>query len=85
MFVSIKKIFIGLLTGIVIGSNIESALVKQSKNAWLNLLSLIYILMDTVSNFTTIHFRLNYIDVLEVVILWMIYLIKYAFQIKQKI
>ena len=85
MFVSIKKIFIGLLTGIVIGSNIESALLKQSKNAWLNLLSLIYILMDTVSNFTTIHFRLNYIDVLEVVILWMIYLIKYAFQIKQKI
>ena len=85
MFVSIKKIFIGLLTGIVIGSNIESALLKQSKNAWLNLLSLIYILMDTVSNFTTILFRLNYIDVLEVVILWMIYLIKYAFQIKQKI
>ena len=85
MFVSIKKIFIGLLTGIVIGSNIESARLKQSKNAWLNLLSLIYILMDTVSNFTTIHFRLNYIDVLEVVILWMIYLIKYAFQIKQKI
>ena len=85
MFVSIKKIFIGLLTGIVIGSNIESVLLKQSKNAWLNLLSLIYILMDTVSNFTTIHFRLNYIDVLEVVILWMIYLIKYAFQIKQKI
>ena len=85
MFVSIKKIFIGLLTGIVIGSNIESALLKQSKNAWLNLLSLIYILMNTVSNFTTIHFRLNYIDVLEVVILWMIYLIKYAFQIKQKI
>ena len=85
MFVSIKKIFIGLLTGIVIGSNIESALLKQSKNAWLNLLSLIYILMDTVSNFTTIHFWLNYIDVLEVVILWMIYLIKYAFQIKQKI
>ena len=33
MFVSIKKIFIGLLTGIVIGSNIESALLKQSKNA----------------------------------------------------
>ena len=85
MFVSIKKIFIGLLTGIVIGSNIESALLKQSKNAWLNLLSLIYILMDTVSNFTTILFRLNYIDVLEVVILWMIYLIKYVFQIKQKI
>ena len=30
-------------------------------------------------------FAVKLIDVLEVAILWMIYLIKYAFQIKQKI
>ena len=33
-------------------------------------------LMNTVKNFTTIHLWLNYIDVLEVVILLITYLIK---------
>ena len=41
--------------------------------------------MNTVKNFTTINLPLNEIDVLEVVVLLMIYLIKYAFQIKQKV
>ena len=41
--------------------------------------------MNTVKNFTNIHLRLNQIVVLEVVILLMTYLIKYAFQIKEKI
>ena len=40
---------------------------------------------QTVKNFITIDFQLNYIDVLEVAILLIIYLIKYVFQIKQKI
>ena len=41
--------------------------------------------MNTVKNFTTIYLRLNEIDVLEVVLLLVIYLIKYVFQTKQKI
>ena len=40
--------------------------------------------MNTAKNLTTIHFRLNYIDVLEDVIILMTCLIKYVFQIKQK-
>ena len=36
-------------------------------------------------NFTTIHLPLNDIDLLEVVLLLITYLIKYVFQIKQKI
>ena len=43
---------------------------------------LFYILMNTVKNYPTIHLRLNWIDMLEVVILLMTYLIKYVFQIK---
>ena len=38
--------------------------------------------MQTVKNFTTIHLKLKYIDVLEVVILLMTYLIKYVLQLK---
>ena len=43
------------------------------------LILLTYILMNTVKNFTTIHLRLNYIDVLEVGRILMTYLIKYVF------
>ena len=39
--------------------------------------------MNTVKNFTTFHLQLNKIDVLEVVILLMTYLIMYVFQTKQ--
>ena len=46
--------------------------------------------MNTVKNFIAIHFWLNQIDVLEVVVLEVVvlslsYVIKYIFQIKQKI
>ena len=41
--------------------------------------------MKTVKNLAIINLQLNEIDVLEVVILLMTYLIKYVFQIKQKI
>ena len=51
MFWLIKKIFIGLLTGIVNWISI--------KNVWFNLPLLIYILMNTVKNFTNIHFGLD--------------------------
>ena len=51
----------------------------------LNLLLLICILMNKVKNFTTIHFRLNYIDVMEVAILLETYQINHVFQqAKQK-
>ena len=49
-----------------------------------NLLLLIYILMNTVKNYSTINLWLNEIDALEVVILLMTYLIKYVFQKKNK-
>ena len=42
---------------------------KVTKNMKFNLLLLIYILTSTDKNFTSIPFRLNYIYVLEVVIL----------------
>ena len=60
---------------------IIQGVVKQSEMYDL----LTYILMNTVKNFITIHLRLNYIDVLEVGRILMTYLIRYVFQIKQKI
>ena len=39
--------------------------------------------MNTVKNFNTTHMRLNYIDVLVVVILLMTYLIMYVFKSKR--
>ena len=41
--------------------------------------------MNPVKNFDTIRLQLNETNVLEVVILLMIYLIKYVFQIRQTI
>ena len=40
--------------------------------------------MNTIKNYITLHLQLNLIDVLEVVILLMTYLIKYVFQAKQR-
>ena len=60
---------------------IIQGVVKQSEMYDL----LTYILMNTVKNFITIHLQLNYIDVLEVGRILMTYLIRYVFQIKQKI
>ena len=52
-------------------------------NEEFNLLLLIYILFNTVKNFTTIHLLSNKIDVSEVLILVLTFLRKYVFQIKQ--
>ena len=41
--------------------------------------------MNTLKDYVTIHFQLISIDVLEIVILLMTYLIKYMLQIKQKV
>ena len=54
------------------------------KNARFNLLLLIYILINTINNFTAIRLRLSEIDVLEVVILLLTHLKKYMSQTKQK-
>ena len=40
--------------------------------------------MDTLKDYATIHLQLTKIDVLEVVILLMIYLTEYVFETKQK-
>ena len=79
----IKKLFIGLLTGLVDGSwkclslsnqkcKIQPTLINLHPNEYSQELSII-------------HLQLNWIDVLEVVILFIIYPIKYVFQTKQKI
>ena len=81
----IKKIFIGLLTGIVNGCNHKMCFSLSNQKCKIQPILINYILMNTVKNFTIIHFQLNYINVFEVVILWMIYLKKHIFQIKQKI
>ena len=41
--------------------------------------------MNTVKNFNTTPFQLHQVDVLKAVVQLMTYLIKYVFQIKQKI
>ena len=74
--------FVVVLTILVNSSSHKKCV---SKNAKFNLLLLIYILINRVKTCTTIHLRLNYIDVSKVVILLMTDLIKYMFQIKQKI
>ena len=85
MFGIIKRMFIVLLASIVNASNHTKCVSLIIKNARFNLLLLIYILMNTVKNFTTIHLRLNEIHVLEIVIVLMTYLKKYVFQLKLKI
>ena len=56
---------------------------KVIKNARFNLPLLIYTLINTTKNYTTIHLRSNLANVLEYVILLMINLIEYVLQIKQ--
>ena len=63
---------------------IQSGYCKAIRNVRFNLLLLIYILINIFKNFTAIHFQLNWIDVQEVVILLMTYLVKHVFQIKQR-
>ena len=71
MFEFIKKIFIGLLTDIVSASNHKEC-VSLSNQKCIILPSLIdLLLMNKIKNFTTIHLRLNSIDVLKDVTLLM--------------
>ena len=83
MFGFIKTIFIGLLTSIVNAScqNLHSQVINGAR---LNLLLSIYILMNTVKDYITIHLGLTQIDMSEVAILLMTYPIPYTFQIKAK-
>ena len=79
MFEIIRIRFIVLLTSIANASNNTNCVsLSNKKNARFNLFLLIYILMNTVINFTVIHLQLHYINVLEVVIISMTYLIKYV-------
>ena len=59
MFGLYKKIFIGLLTGLVNGSNHTKCVSLMNQNVRFNLPLLIHILINTLKNFTTIHLRLN--------------------------
>ena len=61
----------------------KNVFLNNQKIKKFNILLLIYILMSTVKNYTTIHLRLNLIDVLKVAILLMTDLVQYVFQIKQ--
>ena len=81
----IKKMLMKSLSSIVNASN-HSKYVSLSNQKCVTQPTLItYILMNTVKYFTTIHLQLNYINMLEVVILLMTYAIKYVFQIKLNI
>ena len=64
----IKKIFYGILTGLVDGSN-HTKCVSLSNQKYKIQPTLIYILMNTVKNFTIIYLQLNQVDLLEVVML----------------
>ena len=59
MFGLTKKILIGLLTGLVNGSKNIKCVSLSYQKCIINPLLLIYILMNIVKNFTTIHLRLN--------------------------
>ena len=63
----------------------ECVSLSKKKNVTVHLVVLIYILMNTVKSLTIIHLQLNQIDVLEVVILSMAYLITYVPQTIHKI
>ena len=59
MFGIIKKIFIVLLTSLINASSHTECVSLSNQNAKLNLILLIYILINTVKNYATIHLRLN--------------------------
>ena len=64
---------------------IQNVYPEVIKNVKFNIFLLIYIPMNTINNYSTIHLELNKIIVLEVTTLLMTYLIKYVLQIKLKI
>ena len=59
MFGIIKKMFFVLLTGLVNGSTHTKCVSLSNRNVRFNLPLLIYFLINTVKNFTTIHLWLN--------------------------
>ena len=80
-----KKEIIGLLTSVVNASSHTKCVSLSNKKCEIQP-TLINLHPNKYSQeLHTIHLRLNYIDMLEVVTLLMAYLIKYVFQTKQKI
>ena len=59
MFELIKKMFIGLLTNLVVNASSHTKCVSLSNQKCKTQLLLIYVLMKTGKNFTTIHLQLN--------------------------
>ena len=85
MFGLIKKVFIVLLIGLTDASN-HTKCISLSNQKYMIQPTLINLHPNEYSQeFHTIHFRLNQMDVLEVVIVLMINLRNYVFQIKWKI
>ena len=59
MFELIKKMFIGLLTNLVVNASSHTKCVSLYNQKCKTQLLLIYVLMKTGKNFTTIHLQLN--------------------------
>ena len=59
MFRLIKKIFIGLLIGLVNGSNHTKYVLLSNQKCMTKPTLIIYIVMNTIKNPPTIHLRLN--------------------------
>ena len=76
-----QKMFIELITGLSNGSNHTKCVPLNSQKCMIEPILIILYLI----NFTTIHLQFNEIEVLELVTLLLTDLIKYVFQIKQKI
>ena len=75
-----KEKFIGLLISIV-----DASYFKKCVSLRLDLLLLIYILINTLKSYVTINLQLIEINMLEVVILLIIFPVKYVLQTKLKI
>ena len=74
----------GLIISIVNGSNHAKCVLLSNQKCMTQPILIDYIIMNIFKNFTNICLQLNCIDVLEVVVLLMTYLIKYVFQMKQE-
>ena len=85
MFGIIKKMFIVLLTSMVNASNHKKCVFLSNQICEIQPTFINLHPMNTVKNYITLQLQLNQIEVLEVVIFLMTYLINYVFQIKQKI
>ena len=85
MFILIKKMFMALLIVIDNASNHAKSMSLSKQECMIQPTLINLHPNNGVRNFFTIHLQLSLRDVFEVVILIMTYLIKYVFQIKQKI